>query len=688
MRKDKIRQILYLISLSILTLLTCTIIFMSINLNNAEFFSTFLYGYKVFFCIIFCACFVFIMLYILNSAFSKYHLDSKVIFPYFILFIIFSLQALFVVKMKVSLRYDTLKVFDEAVALLNGGTLSPEYSSGYFAKYPNNIPICIVTCLLLKLPKLFGIVSSNYMLYVQLVNVLLMDISFLFSFKLLCKIKNQKLGIMFLLLLLFNPLTYCIAPFYYTHTFSMVFSTGAIYFFVCCIQENNCLSKRLFYASLTGLLLSIGFKIRATVFIVAIALLLYLILNLKNFNKKSFIALTAFVGAVIVGFSSYYLVEQHYVKFNYNQTGYPATHWIMLGLQGTGGYNAADDAYTECFSTKAEKTKATEGVIIQRVKAMGLTGLLKLWRDKLEITWSDGTDDFIDNISMTADYSAKNDYISGSNNDILVSYCHIYYFMILFLMLISIIRAFMAKPEHYLYIVCLNLLGGILFHIFWEAGEVYSISFTCSIFVLAANGFDQCVTYLSSIKKTKFHSAIIASSTILTIFCIAYVGSKLTSISYTHYNYAMKQDLAEPDTTLPLLENTLFQTFKTSRSFNTVGVKVRNTLGTDNCSSYKFELLNSKDEVLYVADIIGAWAFDKDYYRIEFDRIVPNDCEEFKIKITPNIVSDAHFLTFQSYDTGNYDIYQNGALYINDAKTNSDLTFIVLDKIEQPFWAN
>ncbi|MFA9377132.1 MAG: hypothetical protein ACERKZ_10315 [Lachnotalea sp.] len=689
MNNNKLSHALYILSLALLTVLTTSISFMSINLDNVDFFTTFLYGYKVPCFIIFCSLFLFVILYSLTLLFYKYKFDRNKFFPYIILFLIFILQSIFIIKMKASLRYDTLKVFDEAISLLDGGTISPTYSSGYFAKYPINIPMCITTCLLLKLPKLFSLDCNYYMLFVQLINAFMIDIALFFSFQFIKQVKNQKIGILFLIICFFNPLTYLIAPFYYTHTFSMAFSTGAIYFFVCCIQESNNGKKRLLYAFLTGLLIVVGFKIRATVSIIPIAILIYLLLNLKRLSKKSIYPFMSFMIAIFLGFTGYHLIEKQYVNFDYSDSGYPATHWIMLGLQGTGGYNAADDAYTECFVTKSEKTKATEEVIAQRINNLGINGLIKLWKKKLAITWSDGTDDFIDNISMTTNYGIKNDLISGSNNDILVTYCYVYHFMIFLLLIISIISLLYKKPNNFLYIVALNLLGGIIFHLFWEAGEVYSISFSCSILVLAADGFHICFQHFNSIKKPKIRALILASSTAMATFCIIYVGSKLTTIPYTHYEYAMKQDLAEPDTNQPLLENTvLCQTFTTQRAFNTIGIKVRNTLGNDNCSAYKFELLNSNNDILYESDIIGSWAFDKDYYLIEFNTITPTENKEYTIKILPNIVSDVHFLTFQSYNTGNFDIYPNGCLFENDKATTGDLTFIVYNKIDQPFFNN
>ncbi|KAB1434339.1 hypothetical protein F7O84_17785 [Candidatus Galacturonibacter soehngenii] len=682
----RINHLLYCLFLAMLSFFISCILLMALNLNNTEFFSTFLFGYKVPAFIIICASFIFLLLNLIYRLLCRYELSKNIYLPYILLLAIFIFQAIFILKMKVSLRYDTLKVFDQAIALLNGQSLSPDYSLGYFAKYPNNIPICITTALILKLPKLLGLPTNFFMLYVQLVNALMMCISYYFSYRLLCRVKNPKVGVMFLLLVLFHPLTYLIAPFYYTHTISMPFSSGAIYFFICCIQEKESVKKRLIYSFLTGFIIIIGFKIRATVMIVAIAMFIYLLLNLKMLTRKSLVTVIAFICSVIIGFSSYSIIEKQYVHFNYKDTGYPITHWIMLGLQGTGGYNAADDNFTESFTTKDLRVKATEAVIVQRVKTLRVPGLLRLWRDKLEITWSDSTDDFIDNLSMTQNYSSINDYISGSNNDILVSFCHIYYFVILGFMFISILYALFQQPKNLLFPVMLNFLGGILFHILWEAGEVYSISFTCSMLILAADGFHICFDKINTIRKQKIYIAFGAISTCLTLFSLIYIGNKMIHVPYTHYNYAAKQDLAEPDNPFPLLSDTLCQTFTTNRTFNTIGVKVRNTLGNENCSSYKFRLLNDNDKILYETSILGRLAFDKDYYRIEVGTIIPNKTEEFKIQIIPDLVSDVHCLTFQSYETGNYDIYPNGVLYKNDSPTLGDLTFIVFHKNESTFW--
>ena len=63
----------------------------------------------------------------------------------------FAVQVLFVLTVRSSLRQDHLKIFDAAVALVEqGGTIGQTHFKSYFMKYPNNIPMCLFTCVWLK----------------------------------------------------------------------------------------------------------------------------------------------------------------------------------------------------------------------------------------------------------------------------------------------------------------------------------------------------------------------------------------------------------------------------------------------------------------------------------------------------------------------------------------------------------
>ncbi len=743
-----IRNILYLLSLCIFIVPVFYIAFKAFNLEEANVLSTIIVGKKVYIYMILGIVAIVGFLYNVYTLVlgNKKELTENVggigkkenniirFLPYIILIIICGLQIAFVICQKAHLRYDTLKIFDQAVWIAEGNELSPEYSNGYFAIYPNNIPLCIITAWLLKIPMFIGMDKSLLMLYVQIINCIMISLAYFFTYKTLEYIRKTS-GILFLLICLFNPMTYVLAPFYYTHTFSMFFSCGAIYLFALIFdkyKEGRAFElnkkkdvKVLIYAVLMGILLVLGVKVRATVGIVGIALFIYLILQIKCIINNSvklknfFKILCGFLAGCIASFAIFTAIQSIYVKYDYKETGYPSTNWIMLGLSSTAGYNAADDEAIKNLSTKEERNAYAVSQIKSRINTIGVSGLLTHGKYKLRLTWSDGVDDFIDNISATSIGSTKDDLISGQKNDMLVAYSHIYcatLFLSIFVAVMgSIISTFMffikkRKSENIFcissdgkigleYIFILNLLGGIMFHLVWEAGQVYSISFMCSTMALATLGIMEIANCLNKLtnSNTVFSNAkkngkivnAIAMAVCILLGCglMLFTHNRLGKTVSMHYSLAVKQDLSElSELDTPLLTDTYTQTFTVQKPFNTFGVKVFNALGADNCSLYKISIKNADGTVITTQDILGANAFNNDFYTIEFPTIIPNGKTEYMVTITPEIVSDVHSLIFGAYNTNNYDIYENGCLYVNDSATLSDLAFKVMYKYEGAYW--
>ena len=115
-----------------------------------------------------------------------------------------------------------------------------------------------------------------------------------------------------------------------------------------------------------GLLLAVGYKIRATVILTILSLLVYTVFTLDEEKitewRKRIVSWCLSLAAVLFGlllvFAVYGKAEQRYAGFDPAKTGYPTVHWIMMSAQGEGQYNSADDAFTGSFDTKAERTAA------------------------------------------------------------------------------------------------------------------------------------------------------------------------------------------------------------------------------------------------------------------------------------------------------------------------------------------
>lgn len=82
------------------------------------------------------------------------------------------------------------------------------------------------------------------------------------------------------------------------------------------------------------------------------------------------------------------------------------------------------------------------------------------------------------------------DFLAGSRKDLFALYCHVYHVMTMAALVYAVFLAFRRKCDTPFYCVYLNLLGAMLFHLMWEAGWAYSISFTMLVLLLAAEGMD------------------------------------------------------------------------------------------------------------------------------------------------------------------------------------------------------
>ncbi|MBQ1172324.1 MAG: hypothetical protein IIX48_06985 [Lachnospiraceae bacterium] len=145
---------------------------------------------------------------------------------------LFVLQMVFVMLAKAGIRYDSLKVVDEAIALFSQPGIQETDLEGYFARYANNYAMTIMTHWFIKLFRMIGLIRqdfSNAVIVLQFINVLFVDAAFAGCYAFLNKYFSKAKAVLFLLYMVFNPLSYVWLPFYYTNTCSMAFAIWGIY---------------------------------------------------------------------------------------------------------------------------------------------------------------------------------------------------------------------------------------------------------------------------------------------------------------------------------------------------------------------------------------------------------------------------------------------------------------------------
>ncbi len=609
---------------------------------------------------------------------------ALILFSFYFLF-----QLVYLFTMQVGLRYDALKTLDEAVSVCGTGAVSDTHLDGYFARYTNNYPILFLTIALLNLFRMLGIAGAHYknaVLLLGLFNIVMIDTGIFFGWKLAGKIKGEKAAFLFLLFSFCNPVFLIWTPFYYTNTVSMGLMMAGLYgVYRLFGEENRHLGgwKECLAAFVYAMVLWAGCRIRATVFITVIAAAAYFLLRegrkknqaVINSNKKQLPVLKFFFlfSGVLLAVFSEKRMEEKYIPFDTRDTAFPAVHWVAMGAGGQGVYNIVDEYYTMSFETKEEKITADVELLKERTGQLGAMGCVRLMLDKLRLTWAEGSGGYLSELGVSRNYLPVHKYVLGSKSDFLGAYGAVFYSFSLALTAVSTILCIWKKKINFLYAVSLNLLGGFLFHMLWEAGTIYSIGFMTLLPLSVIEGFVYIeeIASVSMMNKRKYLWLVPAAG-ILLVFIMK--NGSFFRQNYTTNEATVNQFLYQCDEKELLMENELYiQTFQGDKKFNRLGIQVKNEMGEQNSAVYRVMLLDDEkkpvaDEKIHGGDISGYQFVTLSFATV--DGKSAEGCYYVVIEKTGGKKEDG--LTFLSYNTGNYDAYQKGSLRIYSGMTGED----------------
>lgn len=156
----------------------------------------------------------------------------------------------------------------------------------------------------------------------------------------------------------------------------------------------------------------------------------------------------------------------------------------------------------------------------------------------------------------------------------------------------------------------------------------------------------------------------------------------LTSASFDVKEWAAVQDIAKEDYLTLGSGDRLVQTFAASRPFNRVILQYKYASDSEAPARAVFRLYNSAgvcvhEQSLVTEDYFNGWNF-------EMPLITPNGYETFTAEITAEEAPENSHWVFYAYNTGYFDVYQDGRLFLNGHELeNVDLTFSVLNRTER-----
>ncbi len=384
-------------------------------------------------------------------------------------------------EMAVTPAGDRNIIFKQASEMaLTGVFKTSDKYNFYFLRYPNNRFLLMLEAVWFMILKAAG--TTNFLYGNMVLNIFAIDLSIILCMIIVYKKYGRTPAILFqIMAVLFLPF-YTYIPFVYTDTLVLPVIAGLLLCYEL-LEEFWNIKKAGFCIILVimGVLTWAGYELKATAAVVTIACFIHMIIA-KEWKKgiiSSLVIILVF-GACLKTFNTAMETMKVVDQTDYDKENFPYSHWIMMGLQGTGNYSLEDREYTSSFETKKDKEKANIAMIKKRLKEYGVKGLLLHQYIKAVATWSNGKYDMEFHLQRQP---KRNSWLQtiffkdGIFYPLYDGYCTMYQWMLLIFIMASVIYGLKKKETDSAVMWKLALFGLFLFLSIWETKSRYVMQF-------------------------------------------------------------------------------------------------------------------------------------------------------------------------------------------------------------------
>ncbi len=641
------------------------------------------------------------------------------------------IQCYFLFYIRSYYKWDSGFVIGAAASLVEKGQVTDE-AFYYMSVYPNQNTFVLITAALIKLGNLLGIGAADRPLLFNLFNTICLDLSVFLVFPILKKIRpnlpDWKLC-RILLILLCNPFLYVGVSYYYTITLSLPLSQGFLYLMLSLFREGlsgkKAESRKMIPA---GILLGIGYELRATAIIFAIGALAVGIWMLIERQCKKRGSLAAALCIMIVtalltasGLASF---QKNYVGIDTKDTAFPTSHWIMMSLTLPGSHNGEDEAFTASFPTKEQKEEAVKARMKEKLGAMSAGDYLLLVKTKIKNTFGTGMNGYTTFLADALRTDGIYEGVFGSHKDITVLWHQGYYLFVMLGILLALgrfIYGFVREKEidFSVFLQALILFGAIWFYVLWEASEQYSVPFMMLMCSLGLTGYldlsskereTQCIQEERESRKEeenqtegeitreqrcqkkqriqKWQGTLLSglsfgAAAFVLIFGI-YRYEEVTKISGFWSHPVAVQILA--NRSYPVDDGTrLVQKLALSESFNHLVIQWRNPAQDNSTAVYKVSLREEGGQnIVFQEEIRAAGTPYNGAGIYDFKEVIPEKTtyELWVEKIGGNPEDDLEFVVYDMYG---YQPYAAGDLYLEENGKTEEMTASLLFLVSREY---
>ena len=283
-------------------------------------------------------------------------------------------------------------VLRQATEIFVCGDRDPFFTQSYFSQAPNQLFIWVVYILVYRLANLFS-VDGNVLLSAGV--VLLTNLSVILCEDVVYRLtgNRSKARISFLMAVFLYGISYWMSvP--YTDMFSVFVPVLAFDIYIVVRRLNlPVLLKSIFICMIP--LMFYQLKALNIILLIAIAMGEILCSSLKEWNWRHLIQIAAGFLICVIAMKTMMTGIQGYTNFQKDITVERDISWYFLlgsNAPNYGYYNTEDQTFTEELSKSGVSPSAESyKVVLERYKNMGITGIIRHWRNKSILFYGDGT---------------------------------------------------------------------------------------------------------------------------------------------------------------------------------------------------------------------------------------------------------------------------------------------------------
>lgn len=431
---------------------------------------------------------------------------------------------------------DPGKVISVAYSILSGDVSSYTEFDGYMFRYPFQNGVVLLNAILIKA---FGPYAFEvYQLLNLIANIFFVEFLGRISQKMW---KNEcGVGCCILLLFFLFPVPFLFITYNYGNGISLALITIAFYIELAYFEKRSILLA-LTSSTIAGLACVIKSNSRIFVVAMIICLIFESVRNKKILNNVVFACFLILCRLIMVGAVNTTIESITGVD---TPEGMPSINWVAMGISDPGTYNGLSvDLFKEAnYDAEVSKELAIES-IRNRIKMLygDKSEALKWLGRKISLNWNDPTFDALAiNKSRDTKYCVDfyKSFFNGRYARILEAYLNHFCTFILFGALICLCLEKKFDYRNIILIIC--VIGGFIFHIFWEGSSHYTLPYFLLLLPYTANGLRVFVDSLLA-KGNEIKIIIVLFALGLLLF----LGKNFKVLEYTIFVTDTPEEISE-----------------------------------------------------------------------------------------------------------------------------------------------